>query len=143
MHQIEIGFKRHKPDFGFGLLSSIVPSWVNGVDPIDTLQVEKILSHFKEDYKQNGLRIFKELLEKTLCNPHSQKFKFTMEPREDFTKQLVKDENLMIEKRVSELTEDNKKAIYEQNLELAKLQLEDQNTEVLPTLTIDDIPKRG
>lgn len=143
LHQIEIGFKRHKPDFGFGLLSSIVPSWVNGVDPIDTLQVEKILSHFKEDYKQNGLRIFKELLEKTLCNPHSQKFKFTMEPREDFTKQLVKDENLMIEKRVSELTEDNKKAIYEQNLELAKLQSEDQNTEVLPTLTIDDIPKRG
>ena len=48
----------------------------------------------------------------------------------------------MIEKRVSELTEDNKKAIYEQNLELAKLQSEDQNTEVLPTLTIDDIPKR-
>ena len=48
----------------------------------------------------------------------------------------------MIEKRVSELTEDNKKAIYEQNLELAKLQSEDQNTEVLP-ITIDDIPKRG
>ena len=64
-----------------------------------------------------------------------------MEPREDFTKQLVK-MRMMIEKRVSELTEDNKKAIYEQNLELAKLQSEDQNTEVLPTLTIDDIPKR-
>ena len=28
-------------------------------------------------------------------------------------------------------------------MELAKLQSEDQNTEVLPTLTIDDIPKRG
>ena len=34
LHQIEIGFKRHKPDFGFGLLSSIVPSWVNGVDQL-------------------------------------------------------------------------------------------------------------
>ncbi|MBP0685729.1 hypothetical protein J8J21_22040, partial [Mycobacterium tuberculosis] len=50
LHQIELGFKRHKPEFGFSLLSSLVPSWVNGADPLEVLTVEKILSKFKKEY---------------------------------------------------------------------------------------------
>ncbi|EMG49156.1 CYM1 Mitochondrial presequence protease [Candida maltosa Xu316] len=143
LHQIELGFKRHKPDFGFGLLSSVVSTWVNGVDPIQTLQVDTILSHFKEDFKKNGLSIFKSLLEKTVLNPESQKFRFTMEPVEDFTKQLAEDESVRLGKRVETLTEEDKKVIYERNLELARLQSEEQNEDVLPTLTIEDIAKKG
>ncbi|KAK6894446.1 Presequence protease, mitochondrial [Candida tropicalis] len=143
LHQIELGFKRHKPEFGFGLLSSIVPSWINGVDPVESLQVEQILTQFKEDFAKNGVSIFKELLEKSLCNPETQIFRFTMEPVADFTKQLADDENNRLEKRVSELSEEDKNIIYERNLNLAKLQSEEENTDVLPTLTIDDIPKRG
>lgn len=66
-----------------------------------------------------------------------------MEPVADFTKQLADDENNRLEKRVSELSEEDKNIIYERNLNLAKLQSEEENTDVLPTLTIDDIPKRG
>ncbi|RCK57674.1 Mitochondrial presequence protease [Candida viswanathii] len=143
LHQIELGFKRHKPEFGFGLLSSIVPTWVNGVDPVESLQIEKILTQFKEDFAANGVSIFKELLEKSLCNPEAQRFKFTMEPVADFTKQLADDETARLDKRVSELSEEDKQVIYDRNLNLAKLQGEEEDTDVLPTLTIDNIAKRG
>lgn len=143
LHQIELGFKRHKPEFGFSLLSSLVPSWVNGADPLEVLTVEKILSKFKKEYSERGLLMFEELLNDTLLNDEIKKFKFTMEPKLNFAKELSQIEADNLENKVKSLTKDDLKQIYDKNIELAESQSQEQNADVLPTLTVEDISKRG
>ncbi|RLV95036.1 Mitochondrial presequence protease [Spathaspora sp. JA1] len=142
VHQIELNFKKHKANFGFGLLNAIVPSWVNGLDPIKQLQVETTLTQFKQDFASNGLSIFKELLTPILNN-NSKKFKFTMEPKEDFSKLINDGETSRLEQKVSVLEPEDVKVIFERNLKLAEEQAKEQNTDVLPTLTMKDIPDKG
>ncbi|KAK6459647.1 peptidase M16C associated-domain-containing protein [Scheffersomyces xylosifermentans] len=143
LHQIELNFKRHKPDFGLGLLNAIVPTWVNGLDPVLSLQVEPILNQFKADYEKNGLQIFKELLVDSLLNPKTQKFKFIMKPDVDFNKKLADKESERVDQMVSNLSDEDRTIIHKRGLELARKQAEEQDGEVLPTLTIADIPKQG
>ncbi|KAI5965248.1 CYM1 [Candida pseudojiufengensis] len=143
LHQIEIGFKKHKPEFGFGLLSSLVPSWINGSNPIDILKVETILRQFKEEYNEKGLKMFHEMLDNSVLNDKTQKFKFTMYPEKDFNTNLNKLETKNLEKKVKELTEEDKNIIYDRNLKLAESQKEEQDADVLPTLSIEDISKKG
>ncbi|KAI5961099.1 CYM1 [Candida margitis] len=143
LHQIELGFKRHKPEFGFSLLSSLVPSWVNGADPLEVLTVEAILSKFKKEYSERGLKMFEELLNDTLLNNATQKFKFTMEPRDNFAKQLGQIETDNLSSKIEELTEDDRQKIYDRNIELAESQTQEQDADVLPSLAVEDISKRG
>ncbi|KAG5419369.1 CYM1 [Candida metapsilosis] len=143
LHQIELGFKRHKPEFGFSLLSSLVPSWVNGADPLKVLTVEEILTRFKKEYSERGLAMFEELLNNSLLNDATKKFKFTMEPKQDFAKELNQIESENLQNKIENLTEEDRKHIYDRNIELANSQSEEQNADVLPTLTVDDISKRG
>ncbi|CAI5758186.1 unnamed protein product [Candida verbasci] len=143
LHQIELGFKKHKPDFGFGLISSITPSWVNGTNPIESLQVETVLNKFKQDYEKNGIKIFQDLIEYNLLNDQIQKFKFTMEPKADFSDTLHKIETENLNKKVEGLSESDKEEIYNCNLKLAEIQAQEENVDVLPTLAIEDINKKG
>ncbi|KAG7662904.1 CYM1 [[Candida] subhashii] len=140
VHQVELSFKEHKPNFGFGLLNSIVPTWLNGADAVKQLQIETILNQFKQDFAKDGLKIFKHLLEETLLNPSTQRFKFTMVPNENFSKELVAEEANRLQTQVDKLSPEDKENIYKRNLDLAKAQAEEQNEDVLPTLTMDDIP---
>lgn len=143
LHQIELNFKKHKPDFGLGLLSSVVSSWVNGLNPIKTLQVENILNRFKEDYSQNGLNLFKEMVENTLLNENTQRFKFTMEPSESFSKDLVNEEAQRLNEKVSQLNEEDKDIIYQRSKMLLENQQKQEDVSVLPTLTLKDISRTG
>lgn len=143
LHQIELGFKRHKPEFGFSLLSSLVPSWVNGADPLKVLTVEEILTKFKKEYSERELAMFEEILNDTLLNDATKKFKFTMEPKQDFSKELGQIETDNLESKIRDLTENDRKQIYERNIDLAKSQMEEQNADVLPSLTVEDISKKG
>ncbi|CCG25762.1 Cym1 protein [Candida orthopsilosis Co 90-125] len=143
LHQIELGFKRHKPEFGFSLLSSLVPSWVNGADPLKVLTVEEILTKFKKEYSERELAMFEEILNDTLLNDATKKFKFTMEPKQGFSKELGQIETDNLESKIRDLTENDRKQIYERNIDLAKSQMEEQNADVLPSLTVEDISKKG
>lgn len=143
LHQIELNLKKHKPDFGLGLLNSIVPTWVNGLDPIKSLEVESILSKFKQDYEENGTQIFNNLLEDFVFNPEVEKFKFTMKPDENFNKKLIEREETITNEMVKTLDDEDKKMLYESGLQLSEKQKEEQDCDVLPTLTMDDIAKKG
>ncbi|CAK7901665.1 presequence protease, mitochondrial [[Candida] anglica] len=143
LHQIELNFKKHKPDFGLGLLNSVVPTWTNGLDPIKSLQVENILNLFKEDYEKNGLQIFKDLLDDTLFNESTKKFKFVMEPEADFADKLALNEEARLKEKVSELSEEDKEIIHKRGVNLAEKQQTNEDVSILPTLTMSDIPRVG
>lgn len=142
LHQIELSFKKHKPEFGLGLLSSVVSTWVNGMDPISTLQVERILTQFKQDYAANGHKVFISLLEQML-DEQTPKFKFTMKPDENFAKNLVKEEAQRLEEKTKGLDEHDKQVILDRSKVLAEKQQTEEDVSVLPTLTVWDIPREG
>lgn len=143
LHQLELGFKKHRPDFGLGLLNSIVPSWVNGLEPVKTLQVETILNRFKEDYNENGLQIFVDLLQSTIMSDSTAQFNFTMVPDENFNKNLVTEEATRLKEKVDVLSEEDKSVIFQRSQKLLEKQQEQGNVSVLPTLTLEDIPRKG
>lgn len=143
LHQIELNFKKHKPEFGLGLLSSVLPTWVNGSDPIKTLQVDRILTQFKEDYQKNGLAMFTELLQRTVLNDSTPKFKFTMEPYEDFSKDLAQEEAARLVKKTEGLNEEDKEVIFKRSQQLLEKQQAEEDVSVLPTLTLADISRQG
>lgn len=143
LHQLELGFKKHKPDFGLGLLNSIVPLWVNGQEPLKSLQVQLVLNMFKEDYEENGLEMFEELLSSALLNRSTPKFKFTMAPQEDYNDLLVADEESRLKERVDQLNDDDREIIFKRGQNLVEKQTESGDVSVLPTLTLEDIPRQG
>lgn len=143
LHQIELNFKKHKPEFGLGLLSSVVSTWVNGLNPIKTLQVDHILNRFKEDYELRGLEMFQDLLEKSVLQESTPRFKFTMKPDENFVKALTTEESERLNSKLETLTKEDKEIIYKRSVELAERQKKDEDVSVLPTLTVEDIPRKG
>lgn len=143
LHQIELNLKRHKPDFGLNLLNSLVPSWINNTDPVKSLQVEEVLERFKEDFANQGLGLFKTLLEKTILNDSCQKFKFTMKPDTEFNNKLISEEENRLKTVVDSLSESDKKEIYSNGLELAQEQQTETDASILPSLSIEDIPVNG
>lgn len=143
LHQLELNFKKHKPDFGLGLLHSIVSTWVNDLNPIETLQVERILQEFKDDYNANGLKIFEDLLSSTLMNESTPTFKFDMIPDENFGNDLLKDEAERLSNKTKHLTEADKEIIATRGKKLLEKQQTEEDASVLPTLTISDIPHQG
>lgn len=143
LHQLELGFKKHKPDFGLGLLGSLLPMWINGLNPINALKVEKILTRFKEDYKEHGLRLFSEMLHATLLNESAPQFRFTMVPEETFNKDLASAEQKRLASKVSKLDEEDKEKIFQRGKNLLEKQQQKEDVSVLPTLTVADIPRRG
>lgn len=143
LHQLELGFKKDRPDFGLGLLNSIVPSWVNGLDPVKSLQVENILNRFKEDYEENGVAMFQEMLESTLLNENIGRFTFTMVPEANFNQNLVDEEAERLQEKVKNLTSEDKEIIYERSKQLLEKQQAPSDVSVLPTLTLADIPRKA
>lgn len=144
LHQIEFNLKKHKPDFGLGLLSGLIPNWVNGVDPIKGLQVDAIIKQFKEDFSTNKMAIFTELIDEDILN-NPQRFKFVMKPDDNFTERLAEKEKEITDNMIAKLDERDRDIIYNRGVHLANEQIDkgEQNTEVLPTLTMADIPKKG
>ncbi|GEQ66988.1 hypothetical protein JCM33374_g651 [Metschnikowia sp. JCM 33374] len=143
LHQLELSFKKHKPDFGLGLLNSLVPSWVNGSDPFKALQVQNILNRFKEEYSANGLQMFQEMVERSLLDPSTPTFKFTMVPDANYNDALLAKEKETLESRVEQLSEEDKQMIYERSQKLLEKQQQTEDVSVLPTLTLKDIPRQG
>lgn len=143
LHQLELGFKKHRPEFGLGLLNSIVPSWVNGLQPIKNLQVQNILTRFKEDYEANGLKLFADILKDTILNENTPKLTFTMKPEADYNEQLAEAETAKLKSKVEILTEEDKDIIFKRGQELLAKQQQPADVSVLPTLTMYDIPRNG
>lgn len=143
LHQLELSFKKHKPEFGLGMLNSIVPAWVNGMNPLDLLKVQQILNRFKKEYEEKGLKLFEDMIESTFLNPETPTFKFTMTPQTEYSENLVAAEEEALKDRVTLLTEADKEMIFERMTKLAEKQQTEDDVSVLPTLTLKDIPRKG
>ncbi|CCF58477.1 hypothetical protein KAFR_0E03250 [Kazachstania africana CBS 2517] len=141
IHQLELNKKDHKPDFGLQLLYSILPGWLNKTDPIELLKFDELLTNFKEDWRNNGSKIFHDLISKYILKKPC--FKFTMTSKAQFNESLKIEEAERLAGKTGNLDETDKKTIFERNLILKDKQSKTEDLSCLPSLKISDIPKIG
>lgn len=141
IHQLELGKKVESAKFGLNILSSVVPGWVNDVDPIDTLNWNDIVLRFNEEYLVSGDQILKDVLVKYILNkPY---FKYVMKPDEKLAESIQKEEKDRLESKISKLDSTDKEIIYERGIQLLDKQEEIEDLSCLPTVNVSDINRES
>ncbi|CCH40839.1 putative metalloprotease [Wickerhamomyces ciferrii] len=137
IQQLELSKKDQKAEFGMSLLYSILPGWVNKVDPFDVLAWEDMIVQFKQDYAKGGL--FENLIKKYFIDKPV--FRFEMKPNEKYDELVKSEEAQRLKNLVEELDEEDRDIIFERGQHLAKLQGAEEDLSSLPTLRVRDIPR--
>jgi presequence protease len=145
MHQLEIALKHKTASFGVGLMDKVLPSWFNGVDPMETLKWNEVVDAFKEKLKQPDYLM--GLVHKYLVNDKC--LIFTMAPSETFNKETEAREAARRECVLSSLENEAQSSdqvllqLQKQELDLLHEQetLKDANLDKLPSLHLEDISR--
>lgn len=146
LHQLELALKHKTANFGMSLMQRLQSGWFNGVDPLDALAWNDIVSGFKSKLESQGY--LEELLEKYLLN--DQTLTFTMEPSEVYGDDLSTEESTRLAAKIREVSQKagGEQEAYEQ-LKAQEVQLleaqeraRDQNVSCLPTVTVEDVPRQ-
>jgi presequence protease len=145
MHQLEIALKHKTASFGVGLMDKVLPSWFNGVDPMETLKWNEVVDAFKE--KLNQPDYLMGLVHKYLVNDKC--LIFTMAPSETFNKETEAREAARREGVLSSLENEAQSSdqvllqLQKQELDLLHEQetLKDANLDKLPSLHLEDISR--
>ena len=140
LHLLELSTKSQSAQYGLGLSHRLISSWVYGSRPEAELAVNERIAAFKEAFARGGL--FEGLIDKYLLN-NSSPLQFIMKPSADYSAGLEAAEKRLLENKVSQLTEEDKKQIFKDSLKLAAEQDAKENIEVLPCLKFDDIALVG
>lgn len=146
LHQLELGLKHKTANFGMGLMQRIQPGWFNGVDPFDALAWQETVSAFMQKFSEE--RYLEDLLDKHLLN--DQTFTFTMKPSETYGDEITKEEAARLTQKVAMVAAEvggeiqAQKQLTAGELELVEAQESARNQDVscLPTLILEDIPRR-
>ncbi|XP_065837454.1 presequence protease, mitochondrial-like [Oscarella lobularis] len=137
LHRIELGVKHQSASFGLHLAEPILSSWIHGLDPIAGLQVNANVSKFKECLAASPTFLQDKLKRYFRDNLHQ--MTLTMEPDTDFIAARERKEAENISKLTVDLSDDDKKDLYESGLSLQAHQNEKQDTSCLPSLKVSDI----
>lgn len=138
IHQTELARKDQNAKFGMALMNGVLPGWFNQVDPLEALEWNKILEQFQKDMAANP-KFLEDKMQKYLVD--SKYFHFQMNPNADYEKNVQKKEDAILTEKLANLSESDKKDIYETGQNLQKMQEEPENLDCLPTLNVEDIPR--
>ncbi|KAI8893026.1 peptidase M16C associated-domain-containing protein [Globomyces pollinis-pini] len=137
-HQIELGLKHKTTKYGMNLTWSIVRNLIHGADPLDAIDSEKHLSLLSQKIKQPG---FLESKIKQYFLENNHRLTFVMNPSPTYTNDLVLEEKQRLASKVSKLTPESKAEIYENGIELARLQETKEDLSCLPCLPLSDVSR--
>jgi hypothetical protein len=146
LHQMEFARSEITGDshpFGLSLFlrSGLIEQ--HGVAPEEGLLVHRVFNQLRERMEKEPT-YFSSLLQKYLIdNPHSVRLIFT--PSHQLESQEIDEEKAHLQKIESTLSEKEKKGLVKQAEELMRLhdEQEHQNLDILPKVTLHDVPKEG
>lgn len=146
LHQLELALKHKTANFGMGLMQRVQPGWFNGVDPLDTLAWNDIVTAFKQQFSEEAY--LEDLLEKYLLNDRT--LTFTMEPSETYGEELAVEEATRLAAKISEVTRhaggeaEAQEQLTARELELLEVQekASDQDVSCLPSVHVKDVPRQ-
>ncbi|KAJ3028397.1 UNVERIFIED_CONTAM: Presequence protease, mitochondrial [Siphonaria sp. JEL0065] len=140
IHQLELGIRHRRGNFGMGLSQSAIQNWIHGGEPIDALDVTKFITRLRPELKTPGF--FESRIEKYfLQNKHQ--LVFTMEPTATFASQVESEEQERLARKVAALSDWEKDEIVKDGVKLKEMQETKEDPSCLPTLTLADVPVKG
>ena len=117
-------------------MHGITSGWFNGVNPIDTLEINKHIALLRQELSKG--QFFESRVERYLLNnPHT--LTSVMKPEETYTANLVAEEQRRLASKVETLTEADRADIAEQGRVLLSSQDKVEDLSCLPTLRMSDI----
>jgi Zn-dependent M16 (insulinase) family peptidase len=145
LHQLELSLKHKTANFGMGIMQRLKPSWFNGIDPMEALAWQDTVNAFQAKYAEGDY--LESLIEKYLFTNNT--LKFTMQPSETFSKELVEEENQRLASKILETTkqfpseEEAQQYLEKRELQLLEVQESARNEDLscLPTVHVKDIPR--
>jgi Zn-dependent M16 (insulinase) family peptidase len=137
LHRYEISIKHETPNFGLNLLLGLVPTWNHGGNILTALQINTLIEKLKKEMKQDSHYL--QNIVKQYFKDNKHRLILTMSPDMEYEKKQKAMEDELIRKKTEKLPESEKQIMFKKCLELQKAQNEQQNTDILPTLLMEDI----
>ncbi|GAB6024432.1 Presequence protease, mitochondrial [Chamberlinius hualienensis] len=137
LHTIELGLKNQTTHFGLSLLMGLMSHWNYDSNPIDFLQIERMIQALRQKLKQNS-NYFQEIIDKSL-QKNSHHLTLTMNAVEDFESKRKTEENNLLQEKISKLLETDRQKILSDGLALRTMQDHIEDISCLPTLKLSDI----
>ncbi|KAJ3213672.1 Presequence protease, mitochondrial [Dinochytrium kinnereticum] len=140
LHQLELGIRHRKANFGMGLGQYVIHHWIHGGSPIEAMEISQNIQKLREALNTPGF--FEERIRKYfLENRH--RLIFIMKPSETYSVQVEESEKKRLDEKVAALSVEDKETLFKDGLELLKIQEAPEDLSCLPTVTLADIPKKG
>lgn len=137
IHNIELGMKHQSTKFGLGMLFNLTPLLNHDGDAIQAMNVSEQINKLKSNISNNPNYLKDKVQQYFKDNQH--KLVLTMSPDKDYEKKFEKREAKNLENKIKNLTEKDKKQIYEDGLALSAVQKATEDINCLPCLRIEDI----
>lgn len=141
LHQLELHQREITGDhfpYGLHLLVNMLSPALHGGDPITTLNIDGVLNQLREDCQNPQFipNLVKALL---LDNPH--RVRVVMQPDTELAARQQAEETAHLAELQANLTETDKKVIIDQANALKQRQMQMDDAEILPKVTLADIPE--
>jgi presequence protease len=140
LHQLELSQREIGGGgypYGLQLILAGLPAAIHYGDPIAMLDITAILEELRQDIEDPNFikNLCRELL---LDNPHRVRLSF--KPDTQLAQKEVEAIKAQLAEKKAALSDADKQQIIEQAKQLAARQQEEEDTEFLPKVTLDDIP---
>jgi Zn-dependent M16 (insulinase) family peptidase len=134
-HQREVGGDSHP--YGLQLIFSGMSAATHYGDPVEMINIDPALAELKEASKDPAFvpNLVKDLL---LSNRHF--IRLTLRPDRELGAEEVRIEASKLSKMKAELSDDDAQAIIDQSLALKARQEQEDDSELLPSVGLNDIP---
>lgn len=132
LHNIELGLKHIRGNFGLRLAMSVEAAWNHDGDVIEYFKVNKYMQKFRNDLKSDK-NYWKDLIEKHFLNNKHQLI-LNMTPDQLFEEKRKDAEKALLEDKISRLSDIDKQTVLYEGMELKKIQESKDDPSVLPCL---------
>ena len=141
LHQLELSQREISGDsypYGLQLMVSGLSIAIHNGDPTKVLDIDPVLNELKEATKNKDFipELIRELL---LENQH--RVTLTLRPDRELTKKKLEAEESALEEIKKSLSDIQINEILQQTKELSKRQAQDDDPELLPKVTLNDVPQ--
>ena len=130
--------KKTKQNTGLMYISHMVPYALHGGDPLSLFRINEFSNKIREDYAKGDL--FEKLIDKHLkSNPHYLRLMYTADDQKASKEEQA--EAMQMKAIRAALSKDDVAHIMKEAADLQKHQEQLQDHTVLPTLSLNDIPR--
>lgn len=137
LHGIELSIRHQGSDFGLQLMFGVSPLWNHDGDVAAALRTSEHVATFRRHLDEDPTYLQKVVQKYFLDNTH--RLVLTMSPDEQYEVKLQAQEAELLQQKLAQLDEAERKRVYDIGLELLRDQEQPQDVSCLPTLKIEDI----